>query len=174
MFLNNPYKDGNNGRINIQGPSKLGHLMMYDNPNFDVMTNSSGFKDAMKGNHEKNVLNEAFFSKENIRIIQNGIKVGVYERSHQRFVIGDQDEDNLKIIMRSIYLQNARNLPTSIRHQISELNNKVLEYCVHNVYGEAVSYMKYKHDVSTLAIPHAHPVSTGVKGSKTLELKRFM
>lgn len=173
MFLNNPTNNENNGRINIQGPSQRNHMMLYDNPNYSAM-NTSSFNDAMKGNYEKNSLNKVFFSSENIRIIQNGIKAGVYERSHQRFVIGDQDEDNLKIIMRSIFLQNARNLPTSINEQVHSLNKMVLDYCIHNVYSEAVSYMKYKHDVSTLAIPHARPINTAVHGTKTLELKRFM
>ena len=47
----------------------------------------------------------AFFSKENIQIIQNAIKAGVYKLSNGNFVVGNQNEDTLKIIMRSIYLE---------------------------------------------------------------------
>ena len=173
MFLNNPYKDGNNGRINIQGPSQLGHLMMYDNPNFSPMTNSSGFKDAMKGNQERNVLNETFFCKENIRIIQNGIKAGVYERSHQRFVIGDQDEDNLKIIMRSIYLQYAEHKPDHITEQVERLNKYVLEYAVPNVYNELIGYLKYCRDQSTLVTPIDLPAQSD-REFRQLEMKPFV
>ena len=164
----------NNGRVNIEGRNELGPMMMADNPHFSHDTQSSEFKDAVKGNMEQSPLNRMFFSKENIRILQNGIKAGVYKRSHDRFVVSDQDEDTLKIIMRSIYFQYGRNLPDTIVEQVSKLNNRVLEYAIHTVYNEAVAYMKYKHDVSTLAVPHARPVNTAVHGTKTLELKTFM
>jgi hypothetical protein len=49
-------------------------------------------------------------------------------------------------------------LETNIRGQIEELNKMVLDYCVHRVYSEAQGYMKYLHDVSTLAVPLSTPI----------------
>ena len=66
----------------------------------------------------------AFFSAENIQIIQNAIKAGVYHGSKSQFVIGNQDEDTLKIIMRSTFLQYSSNNPVNITQQIQSLNDK--------------------------------------------------
>ena len=94
----------------------------------------------------------------NIDILQNGIRAGVYNRSNGNYLIGTQNCDELKIIMRSIFLQNAKNVSTNIPEQITALNKIVLDYAIHQVYGEAEGYMKYKRDASTLAMPLEPPV----------------
>ena len=60
--------------------------------------------------------------------------------------------------MRSIFLQYAANLKNDVVEQVKQLNQMVLNYCIQQVYGEAQGYMKYINDVSTLAVPIAHPV----------------
>ena len=93
-----------------------------------------------------------------MKIIQNGIRAGVYKKSNSQYMVGTQDCESLKIIMRSIFLQHAANQPKQISQQIAELNQIVLEYCIFHVYSEAQGYMKYLTDVSTLAVPLAAPV----------------
>ena len=99
------------------------------------------------------MLYRSTFSVENIDSLQQQLIKGVYEESRTRFQIGKQDEDTLKIIMRSIFLQNSRNLPGNIQMQINELNKHVLDYAIPQIIGEAEAYIKYKNDVSTLAVP---------------------
>lgn len=156
----------NNGRINIMSPPN--QLALFDTP----PELSSSYSDALNGGWENSPLSRAFFSKQNIDMIQNGIRAGVYQMSNQQFVIGNQSYDELKIIMRAIYLQHSVNLATNLSQQIQELNQMVLEYCVPRVFGEAKGYMKYLHDVSTLPVPISTPLSTNKE--KILELKRFM
>ena len=60
--------------------------------------------------------------------------------------------------MRSVYLQHAANQVNNISKQIEQLNKIVLNYSIQQVYSEAQGYMKYINDVSTLAVPIAHPV----------------
>ena len=72
--------------------------------------------------------------------------------------------------MRSNILQNSANLPHKIAEQVNALNKLVLDYCVPQVYGEAQGYLKYKQDISTLAVPIQRPASASYK-TKTLELK---
>jgi hypothetical protein len=103
-------------------------------------------------------------------MIQNGIRAGVYKMSNGQYTIGPQDYDALKIIMRSIYLQHSANKPTDITSQIRELNKMVLDYCIKQVYSEAQGYMIYINDVSTLAVPIAHPVMSN-NSDKELVLK---
>ena len=110
------------------------------------------------------------YSKQNIQIIQNGIRAGVYKKSNSQYVIGSQDYDSLKIIMRSIFLQHSVNQPSNYEAQINELNKIVLDYCIQQVYSEAQGYMKYINDVSTLVVPIAHPIMAN-NNDKQLELK---
>ena len=133
---------------------------------------TSTFRDAMTGNWYDTALSTAFFSSANMKIVQNGIRAGVYKKSNGQYVIGEQNGDELKIVMRSIFLQYAKNLPTNIPDQIRDLNNIVFDYSVNQVYGEAQGYMTYKKDVSTLVVPIAHPILS-YTNDKQLELKRW-
>ena len=148
-----------NGRVDImnktQGPD-ISHLFaMYDKIPANQCTT---FREPTLGQWDETPLSKAYFSQQNIQIIQNGIRSGVYERSNGQYVIGPQDCDALKVIMRSVFLQNATNQLNNIAGQIFELNKIVLDYCIHHVYSEAQGYMKYLYDVSTLAVPMATPV----------------
>ena len=78
--------------------------------------------------------------------------------SNKQYLIGQQNEDELKIVMRSIFLQNSQNLKDNIPLQIDTLNKLVLDYAVGQVYREAEGYMKYKRDASTLVSPMEPPI----------------
>ena len=145
----------NNGRVDIKTPNTSDLFQMYDK----IPANQCAtFRNPTEGLWTENNLSNAFFSLQNIQIIQNGIRAGVYQRSNGQYLIGPQDCDSLKIIMRSVFLQHAANQPNNIPQQVYELNKMVLNYCVQQVYSEAQGYMKYINDVSTLVVPIAHPV----------------
>ena len=147
----------NNGRVNIKSPNISNLFQMYDKiPAHQCST----FRNPTEGLWDETTLSNLFFSKENIKIIQNGIRAGVYKKSNSNYTIGEQDCDSLKIIMRSVFLQNSSNQPQNVTQQVEELNKMVLEYCIQQVYSEAQGYVKYISDVSTLAVPIAHPVAT--------------
>jgi|TARA_B110000967_G_C18779642_1_gene507573 hypothetical protein len=157
-----------NGRVNIIGPNR-NQFSLFDK----IPTNEcSTFHDAMTGNFQDSTLSLAFFSKENMQIIQNAIRAGVYEVSNQQYIIDNQNCDNLKIIMRSVFLQNSVNLPDRIAEQIQELNGLVVKYCVREIYSEAQGYINYKRDASTMYNPIDRPVQPDFN-NKTLELKHF-
>jgi hypothetical protein len=159
----------NNGRVNIKSPNTSALFQMYDKiPANQCVT----YRNATEGLWETTPLSQAFFSHQNIQILQNGIRVGVYQRSNGQYVIGPQDCDSLKIIMRSVYLQHTANQPNNISQQIAELNKIVLNYCIQQVYSEAQGYMKYVDDVSTLVVPIAHPVQAS-NTDRTIEFKSW-
>jgi len=85
--------------------------------------------------------------------------------------VAPQDETNLKIIMRSIFYNIPKILMVISRLQVRDLNDKVLEYCIPEVHNEAVSYLKYKQDVSTLPVPEARPTFISNKGEFSMEMK---
>lgn len=157
----------NNGRINLKTPNTSALFKMYDKiPANQCVT----FRNATEGLWSQTPLSQTFFSWKNIQIIQNGLRSGVYNRSNGQYIIGPQDCDSLKIIMRSVFLQHSANLPNNISQQINELNKIVLDYCIQQVYSEAQGYMKYVDDVSTLVVPIAHPVQVS-NTDRQLELK---
>jgi len=157
-----------NGRVNILKQPTGGVFNLYDKMPVKQMTS---YREALTGNFENNMLSRAFFCGKNITSLQYQIINGVTKASNSRFNIGFQDEDTLKIIMRSIYLQHGSNLPNHISEQIAELNKLIVDYCVPQICGEADAYIKYKRDISTLAVPLRRPVST--YNNNTIELKNF-
>jgi len=159
----------NNGRVNIKTPNTSALFQMYDKiPANQCVT----YRNATEGLWDSTSLSKAFFSQQNIQILQNGIRAGVYQRSNGQYVIGPQDCDSLKIIMRSVFLQHAANQANNIAKQIYELNKIVLNYCIQQVYSEAQGYMKYVDDVSTLVVPIAHPVQAS-NTDRTIEFKSW-
>jgi hypothetical protein len=144
-----------NGRIDIQTPDTKSLFNMYDKiPAHQCST----YRNPLEGQWDDSTLSNAYFSKENIQIIQNGIRAGVYKQSNNQYVVAPQDCDSLKIVMRSIYLQYSANLPGNISGQIEALNQMVLNFCIQQVYSEAKGYMKYLSDASNMYVPIAHPV----------------
>ena len=158
-----------NGRVNILGNNIPDVFQLYDR--VPVNEKITSYRQALTGNWENNMVSNVYFSADNIQIIQNGIRAGVYKKSNKRFIIGPQDLDTLKIIMRSIFLQHSSNLPTHITQQIIALNKLVTDYCIPQLCGECDAYTKYKNDVSTLSVPLQRPVST--YQNNTLETTNF-
>ena len=157
-----------NGRVNILEQPSGSVFNLYDRI---PVKQPTSYREALTGNFENNNLSRAFFCAKNIDRLQREIIKGVEKNSHGRFIIGYQDEDTLKIIMRSIYLQHSANMPNNIEQQVTELNQLVCSYSVPQICSEADAYVKYKRDVSTLAVPLARPLST--YNSNTVELKNF-
>ena len=146
-----------NGRVDIKTPNTSQLFQIYDKiPAHQCST----YRNPTEGLWNDTDLSQVFFSLQNIQIIQNGIRSGVYHKSNGQYTIGPQDCDSLKIIMRSVFLQNSANRPTHVTQQIEALNQMVLDYCIQQVYSEVQGYVKYISDVSTLAIPIAHPITT--------------
>lgn len=144
-----------NGRVDIKSPNTGDLFAMYDKI---PASQCSTFRNPTEGLWNDTKLSDIFFSFENMQIIQNGIRAGIYKKSNGQYVIGPQDCDSLKIVMRSIFLQHSANRPDNIPQQIHELNQLVLNYCIPQVYSEAQGYMQYLTDASTMYNPIAHPV----------------
>ena len=174
MQLNEPNKildmQRYNGRVNIiSQPDPEAAFKMQER--IALRNKSTSFATALSGNDwEETYISKAFFSAENVQIIQNGLRAGVYKMSKNEIVIPPQNTDQLKIIMRSTYLQYAENSPKNIPQQIAKLNKIVLDYVVPTVYNEAMGYLKYMQDQSSLVVPLELPLHHD-REYKQLELK---
>jgi hypothetical protein len=161
-----------NGRVNIMEPENPNiRFQMFEKIN--VKNKATEYREAIEGTWENNVISQVFFSSENIQIIQNGIKAGVYELSKNQYILPNQNIDALRVIMRSIYLQYARHYSTNVSgvtQQVEELNQMVLNYAIPFCHNEADAYMKYIRDQSSLVMPLAREVRPDRKYHQ-LELK---
>ena len=97
-----------NGRVNLydnshsQKTNKIpnNHPALYDPKNLETISR------VYSGTH----ISELFFSRNNIDNIQEGIINNVYNISNGEYKIGKQNEQELSIVMRSIYLEKSKNL----------------------------------------------------------------
>jgi hypothetical protein len=157
-----------NGRVNIiNPPNPYAKFQMQEK--YVANTKITSYKSAMDGIYEKNALSQAFFSGKNVQAVQNGLRDGVYAASKNQYVIPPQNQDNVKIIMRSIFLQYAEFRPEDIPGQVERLNSLVYKQTVPTLLSECVSYLKYLQDQSTLVVPLALPTQND-RDYKQLEL----
>ena len=162
-----------NGRVDIitEPPAEVRFQMQEK---IAIQNKATPYREALNGTWENNKLSQLFFSQENVQILQNGIRAGVYKMSgSKQIVVPPQNIDALKIVMRSTYLQYAEHYPNEITKQIQRLNDIVLDYCVKFVHGEAVAYLKYMQDQSSLVMPFDIPQPVD-RAFKQLELKPYM
>jgi hypothetical protein len=161
-----------NGLVDIailQDPDAM--FRMHERVN--IRNKPTEYSEALNGTMEWNVLAQVYFSAENMQIIQNALRANVYKLSGGKINIPNQNVDNLKIIMRGIYMEYAEHYPKDIKGQVERLNQLVLDYAVPQVYSEAVGYMNYLIMQSTLRTPIDHPLPND-RTYKSLEFRPFV
>lgn len=162
-----------NGRVNIIEHSDP-DVVFKMQERIALKNKVTSYQSALAGNDwEENILSSVFFSAGNIQILQNGLRAGVYKMSKNKIVVPPQNQDQLKIIMRSTYLQYAEHLPNNITEQVERLNKIVWDFAISQVYNEAVGYVNYMRDQSTLVMPMDRPVPVD-RDYKQLELKPYV
>jgi|TARA_B110000259_G_scaffold141847_1_gene159742 hypothetical protein len=140
---------------------------MNDNNYYQV--ENKNYRDVgIKGNFEKNCLNDLFFSQTNIDALQTGLRNLVSNKTQGKHTINNQSETELMIIMRSIYLEYGMNLQTNVIEQIRDLNKKVLDFSVPRILVDLEQYDQYIVDASQLHIPMDRSSNVSNKGNKVL------
>ncbi len=167
---------GQNGRVNLAAPG-AGVNQVPNNAGFAHPTapDQKAATDLTRGNFENVPVSQAFFSVSNMNAVQNAIRREVYEKSKEKqWVVGPQDIDELKIIMRALYLRYGLNLPDKIQQQVEDLNRTVLDYCVPRILSEVWAYHEYLKDISQMPIPMERAVSMSSAGSKSMPMTKFL
>ena len=169
---------GYNGRVNMDArPSAGGFLADPAKGGFGYRTavDENPAQDLMRGNWIETTLSRNFFGPANMKILQNAIRRQVYEKSgDKQWVVDEQSADELQIVMRSLYLQYAKNLEYDIPGQIADLNKLVVEWCVPRIMSEIGMYEYYLKDISQMPVPLPQPMSMSSAGTKSLPFRKFM
>lgn len=145
-------------------------ITMYA-PESNYHTNISEM--AITGIHEKSILNQLYFSSQNIKTVQNMIRYGVYQKSDRKYIIDEQDPIELQIIMRSIYLQYSRNNNNNITEQIQRLNEILVEEMTPKILSgiqQYLTFLKHKSKPFYGSGPIDRPVNVSSAGLKSLRI----
>jgi hypothetical protein len=165
-----------NGRVlfDIKSPAKQFNLFEENK-----MTQGN-VSSVLNYSQESTPLSNTFFSETNIDNLQQLIRLEIFKQcerdndpiltNHKPIHISNQNTTSLKIIMRSIYLQYGKNLPTNINQQVNELNKMVLQECVTSIITNLKQYLGYINDIQRLPNPMNHPSNVSSKGEKTYSL----
>jgi len=152
-----------NGRVIITSDN------VKDQSMIDIDTTKKNFQEeALYGIQESSQLNQLFFSKANMEIIQNKIRYDVYIKTDKKHIIDRQSEVELEIVMRSTYLQHSPNLPNKIKEQIKYLNDLVANWCIEKIIPEVYQYYGYLKEVEYMPVPLELPQNLSSKGTRTL------
>ena len=124
--------------------------------------------DILKGIIELNNVSRFFFSRKNIDHIQRLVIREVARKSNGKYNIGPQNEYQLLIIMRSIYLQYGTNRPDAIEQQIVALNRAMIYEVVPRVLSGIENYLSYMRDQGSNPVPQIErPENVNITGTKT-------
>lgn len=161
-----------NGRIDLMSSMPLLEIPQYQQKNID---NTAYAAEAVAGVFERTPVSDLFFSVENINALQEGIRYRVWVETNEQYVIGRQNDTELKIIMRALYMQYGQNKAgVDCLSQVRDINKRVLEYAVPEVITNLKQYETYRRDISTLPVPLERGQLATNRGSKTLEYPNFM
>lgn len=120
-----------------------------------------------------------FFSDQNIKNIQNLIKLNVHKKLG--YIIDDQSVNELMIVMRSIYLEYSAHPPLidenmsneerqilfkKYTNEVDRLNQIVVQDILPKLVSQIQQYLDYLRDASQQPYHMDKPVNESVKGQK--------
>lgn len=105
---------------------------------------------------------ELFFSSENMDRVQKMIRREVKFRTNNEYELDvDQDEADLLVSMRAVLfdMYGGRFLPFKIKHQVKELNRKVLNYIVPDIVSNMKQEYGYIKEINKPLEPMIRPMN---------------
>uniref|UniRef100_A0A6C0D7V4 Minor capsid protein P8 central region domain-containing protein n=1 Tax=viral metagenome TaxID=1070528 RepID=A0A6C0D7V4_9ZZZZ len=124
----------------------IGFFQDY-NPNVKDVRNQL-VKNIIKVNqNELSNLEDIFFSDDNIDLINKQIVLTVWKRTNKQYKIDFQSKDKLIIVMRYVYIENAKHLPYNLKGQIHELNCNVVGEVIPSIITNFEQKLGYLRDI---------------------------
>lgn len=125
----------------------INKLAINDNNIYDVNQTCNDNDDYV------DVMKEAYFSAENMDILQNMIIKNVFFQSGKKLRINKLKSPNLIQCMNHMWMNHCRYLPYDLKEQIRELDHKVVEYLVPMLLQESEFYFNYLRDADRSNLP---------------------
>jgi hypothetical protein len=132
-------------------------------------TENSIQKSLLKGVYQPTPTGELYFSQENINRIQKIIKYEVFVRTNGKYKLQiDQNESDLLVVMRDIYITCSTNMPYKVVHQVKELNHRTIEKILPDMITMIKQDDEYIKQLDKPINPLPLPVCVNNKGRLTL------
>ena len=100
-------------------------------------------KESLNGVYTESILSKIFFHPKNVDLIQKQIIMEVFRKTNGEYLIEKQNEADLQIVMRSIFIQYAQHLPNNIKKQIKELDYLVADEVVPDIISQITAHFGY-------------------------------
>lgn len=153
-----------NGRVDISGnnTSSTDYPLYLESNRGDALYKAQ----ALKSIQTSSKISDLFFSVNNIDLLHNIMFREIWKQSDNKYKISRQSDNELRLVMRSLFLQYGKNVDTGLKQQLGELNTLVLDYCINNIMSNIEMHISYTKRVSELPQPLEHPKNLSITGTK--------
>jgi hypothetical protein len=145
----------------FENTGKINTMIINDNTIYDTSKSCN-----LDTNNYAELMQEAFFSAENMDIIQNTLIKTVFYRSGETLRINKIKQETLIQCMNHIWTNFCRFLPYDLKGQIEELDDKVVEYLTPLLLKEYTFYKNYLRDSDRTNLPQLERPIMIAKGRK--------
>lgn len=144
---------------------ETGHEKIQEHSDFSPNRANVGVKYVF----EEDDLSKLFFSQENMKRLQKKIKDTIYEQTkHEYRLLEDQDESDLLVAMRAIYMEHGKYRSDRIVHQVKMLN----QLLIHAIVPEMITNIKqeyaYLKEINEPIKPIPRPMNVSNAGRRSL------
>lgn len=164
----NLYVDLNSSDQNKYKPTNY-YWSDYSQSQNNWATENSIQKSLLKGLYQPTPIGELFFSQENINRIQKMIKYELFVRTNGKYKLEiEQNESDLLVVMRDIYITCSKNMPYKVIHQVKELNHRTIEKILPDMITMVKQDDEYIKQLDKPINPIPLPICVNSKGRTSL------
>lgn len=169
---NEAYYDRGEGVPNIT-ERNLTIQDIYRTPFLFIQEHRKNYKNmaptVLKSIQKESPLSRIFFSERNILRIQKMIKKEIFKKTHGEFRLDtDQEQRDILIVMRAVYLEHGRFLPGQTIRQVKRLNRKVVSEVIPGMITEMRQWYGYLKEINKPLTPIPRPINANNKGRLAL------
>lgn len=152
-----------------ENPSFEKYQETTDNMNYAKTAMNGDLFKACSTNKNLDEVGKIFFSKKNINRIQKLLKREIFNRTNGIFRLDtDQDESDLLIAMRAVYMEHARFVPNGTIRQVKKLNRDLIEYITPDMITQIKQAYSYVQEINRPLKPLTRPINVNNAGRRTL------
>lgn len=164
---NNLYNNIND--VNGKVETKNYYWQPYAQEKNNWGTEGSIQKSLMSGINTPTPVGEIFFSQENINRLQKKIKYELFVRTNGKYKLEtNQNESDLLVVMRAVFITCATHMPYKIVSQVKELNHRVIERIIPDMISIVKQDDEYIKQLDRPINPIPLPVCMNSKGRLAL------
>jgi hypothetical protein len=126
---------------------------------------------ALEGIQSGSELSKLYFSDVNIKRVDRALRREVFKRTRGQFSVDiEQDKYDLFILMRAVYMQNARFLPdtSDLVRQCKRLNDMVITASISDVITNLKQDYGYLKEINKPLSPIPRPLDVNSRGRRSL------